>query len=937
MAKRFYQISFELGVGPRALIQQLAPLGLFVGNQMVVVQPALEERIRDLYATLHPREEAPEPSTATAVLDEAPRASEERAGESAETAIADERPVAESEPVAEAPTPAVATAEPVAPAAEAPVATNGKATAPAHAPTVEEVHAAAHAHPKGTHTPVVETTAAAKEAPVKAHAPTAHAPVADTKAGPAKPAAKAPPAGPTTPPTSAPIGSIPKPAAPKPKTVSPAIGYQAMQPSSKAKPRVSGDLIPTIDPRAGRLLKAAPKAPIPGVTTPRTPARPPAGAPGVGNLNPTLAKSAPAPGARRDSRTGRSGEGPSSAERHGKQTFQLRSRKRSSQKQAEAVDNAPKTFEVTPPLPLKQFSEISGIKVSDVVKTMLLKHKQLVTPNSMLDEDTLVILGVEFDRDIKFVKQETREDTMLKEAELASPEASLVQRPPVIVVMGHVDHGKTSLLDFIRKADVAAHESGGITQHIGAYQVTLADKRKLTFFDTPGHEAFTEMRRRGAKVTDIVVLVVAADDGVMPQTIEAIDHAKAAGVPIAVAMTKSDKVGFKDEALDRVKQQLAQHGIMVSGWGGEVECFPVAAVGKDAGRGIDKLLEHLCLLAEVEDLKSDPTRPATGTVIEAENNPGRGVLATLLIEQGTLRRGDPVIAGRAWGRIRAMRDDKGANVEEAPPGTPVEVTGLDEVPEVGKPFFVRPDANEVREIAEKRRGRDRELELAREAKPVGLEGLFSAIEQGKVKQLKIILKTDVQGSLEAIRARLDSLGNAEVKVQVIRAGVGAVSESDITMAATYGALVVGFHVVADETARMKGKQLGVDIRMYKIIYELEDALKAMLEGKLSPESRESIIGHAEVLQLFRSTKLGNICGCRVRDGVIRRDAKVRLARDGIVVWEGAIGSLRREKDDAKEVKDGFECGIRLEGYDDVKEGDVIEAFTVEQVARTLAT
>ena len=375
---------------------------------------------------------------------------------------------------------------------------------------------------------------------------------------------------------------------------------------------------------------------------------------------------------------------------------------------------------------------------------------------------------------------------------------------------------------------------------------------------------------------------------------------------------------------------------MVSGWGGEVECFPVAAVGPQAGKGIDKLLDHLCLLAEVEDLKADPKRPATGTVIEAENNPGRGVLATLLIDQGTLRRGDPVIAGRAWGRIRAMRDDKGANVEEAPPGTPIEVTGLDEVPEVGKPFFVRPDANEAREIAEKRRGRDRELELARDAKPAGLEGLFSAIEQGKVKAVKLILKTDVQGSLEAIRARLDAIGNAEVKVQVIRAGVGAVSESDITMAATYDALVVGFHVVADETARTKAKQLGVDIRMYKIIYELEDALKGLLEGKLSPESRESIIGHAEVLQVFSSTKLGKIAGCRVRDGLIRRDAKVRLSRDGIVVWEGAIGSLRREKDDAKEVKEGFECGIRLEGYDDVKQADVIEAFTIEQVARTLA-
>jgi translation initiation factor IF-2 len=568
---------------------------------------------------------------------------------------------------------------------------------------------------------------------------------------------------------------------------------------------------------------------------------------------------------------------------------------------------------------------------------MLLKHKQVVTPNSMLDEDTLVILAVEFDRDIKFVKIETSEDTMVKEAEVASSPESLVHRPPVVVVMGHVDHGKTSLLDYIRKADVAAHEAGGITQHIGAYNVTLPTGKKITFFDTPGHEAFTEMRRRGAKVTDIVVLVVAADDGVMPQTIEAIDHAKAAEVPIAVAITKADKVGFAQERIDKVKQQLSQHGILVTGWGGDVETFPVASTGTQAGKGIDKLLEHLVLVAEVEDLRADPARNATGTVVEAENNPGRGVLATLLVDQGTLRRGDALVAGSVWGRVRSMRDDKGQTIEEAPPGTPVEITGLDEVPEVGKPFFVRSDANEAREIAEERRARERELELAAQAKPASVENLFSQIEQEKVKTLKIILKTDVQGSLEAIRARLDALGNAEVKVRVIRAGVGAVSESDITMAATYNAQVVGFHVVADETARMKAKHLGVEIRMYRIIYELEEALHAILEGKLSPEARETILGHAEVLQIFRSTKLGNIAGCRVRDGLIRRDAAVRLSRDGIVVWEGRIGSLRREKDDAREVKEGFECGIRLEGYDDIKEGDVVEAYSVEQVARTLAS
>jgi translation initiation factor IF-2 len=723
------------------------------------------------------------------------------------------------------------------------------------------------------------------------------------------------------------------PAAPAP--VAPRVVKSVVPPRRlvQARPRSQGELVPTIDPRAGQLIREAPKTPPP----PPPGARPVRGAGGnLSSLNPTLARQAPAPGARRDSRSARD-IGPRDGEggKHGKETFQLRLRK-SAHRMPEIAENSPKSFEVTPPLSVKQFSEISGIKVSDVVKTMFTKHNQAIKANSMLDEDTLVILGVEFDRDIRFAKQETREDVMLKEAEVAASAEKLVTRPPIVVVMGHVDHGKTSLLDYIRKADVAAHEAGGITQHIGAYQVTLESGKKITFFDTPGHEAFTEMRRRGAKVTDIVVLVVAADDGVMPQTVEAIEHAKAAEVPIVVAITKADRVGFKTEAVDRVKQQLSQHQVLVEGWGGDVSCFPVSSTGPHAGKGVDKLLDHLVLVAEVEDLKADPSRLAVGTIIEAENNPGRGVLATLLVEKGTLHRGDAVVTGGVWGRIRAMRDDKGKVLEEAPPGTPVEVTGLEDVPEVGKPFFTRDDVNEAREIAEGVRGREREIELAQQAKPATLEGLFSAIEQGKVKALKVILKTDVQGSLEAIRARLGALGNEEVRIQVIRAGVGAVSESDVTMAATCGALIVGFDVVADETARSKAKHLGVEIRMYRIIYDLEQELRAILEGKLAPEKRETILGHAEILQVFRSTKLGNIAGCRVRDGLVRRDAQVRLSRDGRVVWEGRVGSLRREKDDVREVKEGFECGIRLEGYDDIKEGDVVEAYTVEQVARTLA-
>lgn len=914
LGKRFYQIAFELGEHPRSLMAELATLGLSVGNQMVVIADPLERRIREVYASVRPGAaragDDGEPYGAGAASEGA-HAGHEHGHAAGVGGAADGFSVG------------------LEAATEA-------ATAVAAPPPSGGADAGVHDDLEDMGIPAVPaaSTAVAAEDEARRGEPVAHALAEASVRGDAAAVLSPGPdvAGSVADPR--PLAEATVEAASKPRQrtllIDPSkLGYRNLTPTkapTAQKPATTGELVPTIDPRAGRLVKEAPKQGVPGVTRPqgRAPGAPPA-------LNPAIARPEPAPGARRDNR---SRDGAAQGERRGKQTFQLRGRDRGPKRHVEAVDTAPKSFEVTPPVSLKQFSEVSGIKVADVVKTMFVKHKQVLTPNSMLDEDTLVLLGVEFDRDIRFAKKETREELMIKEAAVESSAEHLVHRPPVVVVMGHVDHGKTSLLDWVRKADVAAHESGGITQHIGAYQVTVADK-KISFFDTPGHEAFTEMRRRGSKVTDIVVLVVAADDGVMPQTVEAIEHAKAAEVPIVVAVTKADKVGFKDQAVDRVKQQLAQHGIMVSGWGGEIECFPVATVGPQAGKGVDRLLEHLLLLAEVENLTADPTRAATGVVIEAENNPGRGVLATFLVQQGTLRRGDAVVTGRVFGRVRSMRDDKGATVEEAPPGTPVEVTGLDEVPEVGKAFFVRPDVNEARDIAEQRRARDRELELAAQAKPASVESLFSKIEQGKTKALKVVLKTDVQGSLEAIRARLDAVGNDEVKVQVIRAGVGAVSESDVTLAAAYGAIVLGFHVVADETARMKGKHLGVELRNYRIIYELEQDVRAILEGKLSPEAREQILGHAEILQVFRSAKLGNIAGCRVRDGVIRRDAKARLSRDGVVVWEGAIGSLRREKDDAREVKEGFECGIRLEGYDDLKDGDVIEAFQVEQVARTL--
>lgn len=606
-------------------------------------------------------------------------------------------------------------------------------------------------------------------------------------------------------------------------------------------------------------------------------------------------------------------------------------RRRSRKRSHEPARPRPTKFDVEPPVSVKKFGELSGYKAAEILKILFKNHGMMLNVNTMLDQDTLEILALEFELDLTFVKKETAEDILLSRVEQKDDPNDLRARPPVVTILGHVDHGKTTLLDKIRASDVASHEAGGITQHISASQVNLPDGRKVTFIDTPGHEAFTEMRARGAQFTDVVILIVAADDGVMPQTIESISHVKAAGAPMVVAITKVDKDNAQPT---RVRQQLAEHEVYVEGYGGDVSAFDVSGI---TGEGVPELLEHLALMAEVEveRFQANPMRPAEGTVVESENSPQRGVVATVLVQNGTLRRGDPVLAGESWGSVRAMFDYQGKQVDEGLPGDPVEIIGLDQPPEAGSKFYVVEETNKARNIAEVRRSRSRERELAAHSKPTTIESLLGAISEGKVKELNVVLKADVKGSLEPIKGLLSRMGTEEVRVKVIHSAVGGVNDSDVILANASDAWIIGFDVNVDDRARDRAKRTGVEIRLYRVIYDIEKDIRAALEGKLAPEEREVVLGHAEILQLFTSSRLGTIAGCRIRDGIVRRDARIRVKRGTDVVHTAKMASLRREKDEVREVKEGFECGIRLEGWDEFEQGDELEAFVVEEVRRTL--
>ncbi|SCG83403.1 Translation initiation factor IF-2 [Proteiniborus sp. DW1] len=585
-----------------------------------------------------------------------------------------------------------------------------------------------------------------------------------------------------------------------------------------------------------------------------------------------------------------------------------------------------KIIEVDNKIIVKDLAEKVGVSSNQVI-SKLIALGVMAGINQEIDFDAASIVASEFNCELKLNKQVTEQENSIYDDFLDSedPEESLKLRPPVVTVMGHVDHGKTSLLDAIRETRVTQKEAGGITQHIGASTVTVNNK-KVVFLDTPGHEAFTSMRARGAQITDIAILVVAADDGVMPQTIEALNHAKAANVPIIVAVNKTDK---EEANPDRVKQELTEHGLVPEEWGGDTIFVPVSALKRI---GIDELLEMVLLVAEMQELKANPNRNAVGTIIEAKLDKGRGPVATVLVQKGTLSVGDSVVSGVAYGKVRAMLDDKGKRVKKAGPSMPVEILGLSEVPEAGESLYAVEDDKKAREIAERNKEAIRSEQL-KVTQKVSLDDLFERIKQGEVKDLNIIIKADVKGSIEAVKQSLEKLSIDEVKVNPIHGGVGAITESDIMLASASNAIVIGFNVRPTNTAMDIANRENVDVRTYRVIYNAIEDIEAAIKGMLAPEYKEVILGRAEVRATFKVPNVGMVAGIYIQQGKILRNAKVRLLRDNVVIHEGNISSLKRFKDDVREIATGYEGGLGIEGYNDLKEGDVIEAFTLEEIKR----
>lgn len=595
--------------------------------------------------------------------------------------------------------------------------------------------------------------------------------------------------------------------------------------------------------------------------------------------------------------------------------------KRAEAQERPAAEKKPKRITLGESVSVNELAQKIGVPGTNVVR-QLMKIGVMASLTQTVDYDTAAAIaqrfGVEAEPELDLAEEIF--------APVEQDPARLVPRPPVVTIMGHVDHGKTTLLDYIRETKVTATEAGGITQHIGAYQIEYNGKL-ITFLDTPGHEAFTAIRARGARVTDIAVLVVAANDGVMPQTVEAINHAKAAEVPIIVAINKMDLAAANP---DRVKQELTEHGLVVEEWGGDTIAVPISAL---RGEGIEDLLEMILLVAEVEDVKADPDCPARGTVIDAKLDRGRGPVATVLISQGTLRVGDAFVVGNYCGRVRALINDQGEQIKEATPSTPVEVLGISDVPQAGDAFVVVKDEQTARQVAGIQQQKQREKELSRTTR-VTLDDLYRKIQEGEVKELNLVIKADVQGSAEAVRSALEKLSTDEVRVNVIHQAVGAISESDVLLATASNAVIIGFNVRPEPNARKAAERDGVDIRVYRVIYNLLDDVKAAMEGLLDPEFKEEVLGRAEVRQTFKVPG-GVVAGCYVLDGKITRAAEVRVLRDNVIVHEGKIASLRRFKDDVREVAHGYECGIGLERFNDIKEGDVLEAFIMVKVERSL--
>lgn len=690
--------------------------------------------------------------------------------------------------------------------------------------------------------------------------------------------------------------------------------------------------------QAQEIETGASPAPAPG------PVRRPMGAPGAGPggalrrppMRPAINKRLPQPpGARREAPKRRSDKIDVGRAVEGENDFRARSRAQQQRRlerdrRREHADDAQQKVyrEVTIPetITVQELASRMAERGADVIKT-LMGMGVMATINQAIDPDTAELVVTEMGHRPKRVAEGDVETGL---ADMVDAEDAMQPRPPVVTIMGHVDHGKTSLLDALRATDVAAHEAGGITQHIGAYQVTLPSQQKITFLDTPGHEAFTAMRARGAKVTDIVVLVVAGDDGVMPQTKEAIAHAKQAKVPIIVAINKMDKAGAD---ANRVQNELLREEIQVEQLGGDVQSIEVSAIKKT---NLDKLEEAILLQAEVLELKANPNRAADGVVVEAKLDPGRGSVATVLVQKGTLKVGDVLVAGAVWGRVRRLVDDRGNAVESAGPAFPVEILGLSGTPQAGDEFHVVESEARAREIADFRVRRDRQAELARAAGGRGtLEEMMKGIREGTAKELPVLIKADVQGSAEALAGAISRLSTDKVATRVVLSGVGGISEADLTLAKASGALIIGFNVRANPQAREIAKRDKIDIRYYSIIYKVTEDIQALMLGLVDPTYKETFIGNAQIREVFRITKVGNVAGCMVTEGMVKRGAKVRLLRDNVVIHEGSLKTLKRFKDEVREVQHGFECGMAFENYDDIKVGDVIECFDIEAVQPTL--
>ncbi|MCC6578846.1 MAG: translation initiation factor IF-2 [Phycisphaeraceae bacterium] len=963
-AKRVFEVAKELGVTSKAIIDKCKAEGVpGITNHMSVVKVGLVVTIGEWFSTQHDTSSTAVETAEKVDLDKVRiprrRAARKHGGE--EPTTADGAATAEEDPeVIESPVlaaepgegmdmdmsadSAVMVEEPEAPAVDEPATES----APRQGETIAETLSAEVAEVEGSAIP----------------APTAHV----AAQAPAQPAVVPPSAAPAHAPARATRpradGSIAQPNVPERPAIVKPMGEQLKKPQQAVLkgPRVVRIEAPEQTP-APRARRPAPSGgspmgggnsmdpAVPGITRSRGPVR----GRGAGPQVDPGAQDTPAKGGKRRSlstRRGRSADamplGPGKiseqdlieldarlkgAPGYLKQRRRTLRKSGNSQQAATPVQTGGKV-EIAEPITIKGLSSATGIKTADIIKYLFSKGI-MATINSAIDSEAAMEVALEHNIELVVREQQTAEEVVIGEFD-AQEEIDVRKRPPVVTILGHVDHGKTSLLDRIRKSDVAAHEDGGITQHVGAYRVTVAGSdgtdKTVVFLDTPGHEAFTSMRSRGANLTDLVVLVVAADDGVMPQTVESINHAKAAEVPIIVALNKIDKQEATEGNLHKIFGQLAEHGLNPTEWGGETEIIKTSAT---SGRGVTDLLEILDYQAELLDLKSDYGGPARGTVIEAEMQEGRGPVARVLVQQGTLRLGDFIVIGRAFGRVRDMTDDRGRNLAEAGPATPLELSGIDMIPDAGDKFYITGTYQKAEEIASQFRERERQKQLATQTK-LTLDNFAAQLKAGQTRELRVVLKADVQGSVDVLRKQLSEVGNDEVAVKVLHAAVGGITESDVVLADASDAIILGFHVVAPSLVRDIAESRHVDIRTYRVIYDLVDDVKAGLEGLLAPETREQELGAAEVRQVFKVSKVGTIAGCLVVEGTVQRGAKVRVVRDNVVVTDNReIDTLRRVKDDAREVRMGTECGIRITGFDDIKPGDRLVCYQRQTVARKL--